>query len=614
MRSALILVSFALPGCVPAGLEPGSRGSALAPLPHPGLIAYEDAKLGAPHGGYGAEFGAAVAGAGDVNGDGYDDLIVGSPGYSVGTGAAYVFLGAAGGVDVGSAIQLAASDGAILDSFGVAVAGAGDVNGDGYDDVLVGSAREGSPGVAYLYLGSAAGIDSATELQLAASDGVDDDGFGVAVAGVGDVDGDGYGDVAVGAPSADSGAGAAYLYTGSASGLDASRQQRLALTTSGSSDALGSALAGAGDVNGDGYDDLVVGARGRGTTGAVVLYPGGPSGLGSGTELTATVAAMDDAFGVAVAGVGDVDGDGHDDVLVGASGADFGGSSAGAAFYLPGSAGGLDSAGEAILLPSDSFGSDRFGLAVGGGGDQDGDGYADVVGGAPDDDDAGAGSGAGYTFPGSVAGPVPGGEVKLLASDGAAGDALGTATASVGDLDGDGADDLVLGAPGVDDAGSDSGAVYLFYGECTAVSTWHLDGDGDGFGDPDETTEACGAPTGHVADGSDCDDTDASVYPGAPEIPGDGVDQDCDGEDAVGDTGDTGGGPVDTGDSGDTGEFPSDSETDSDPPDDTCCSPGDTGEGKDPDDGRGCATSGRNAPALAALLLLIPTLARRRCS
>ena len=219
MRRFVPLLLLALPACG-SGDEPWrlwlGLDAAGPPVPHPGSTVLEDSKLTPVHGGYDAAFGSALDGAGDVNGDGYDDLIVGSPGYSVGMGMAYLFTGSASGIDSSAVAALMASDAAILDRFGAAVAGAGDVDGDGYDDVIVGAyeSDDGGSGAGsvYLYRGGASGIDLSSELELSASDASSDAYFGRAVAGVGDVNGDGYDDVVVGAEGDDDSTGAAYLY------------------------------------------------------------------------------------------------------------------------------------------------------------------------------------------------------------------------------------------------------------------------------------------------------------------------------------------------------------------------------------------------------------------
>jgi hypothetical protein len=169
-----------------------------------------------------ARLGDSVASAGDVNGDGYADVIVGARLYDAGQtdeGAAFIFLGSADGVLDGNpasaATQLESNQGA--SAFGWSVAGAGDVDGDGYADVIVGApsydAGESDEGAAFVFHGGASGIadgnpaSAATQLESNQEKGVQPAGpnFGESVAGAGDVDGDGYADVIVGAKFYDAG-------------------------------------------------------------------------------------------------------------------------------------------------------------------------------------------------------------------------------------------------------------------------------------------------------------------------------------------------------------------------------------------------------------------------
>jgi len=256
----------------------------------------------------GALFGFSVAGAGDVNGDGYDDVIVGAWRYDAGEtdeGAAFIFHGSANGI----ADATPATAHTRLESnqvgawMGVSVGGAGDVNGDGYDDVIVGARRydagETDEGAAFVFYGSAAGIANGTPATARTRlEGNQADAWmGHAVDGAGDVNGDGYADVIVGAMNYDTGAsflgrvhhflkgtsdeGATFLFLGSASGIgDASPASADAVFENVQWNAnMGYGASGAGDVNGDGYADVIVGAYqyscGQIHEGAAFVFLGG---------------------------------------------------------------------------------------------------------------------------------------------------------------------------------------------------------------------------------------------------------------------------------------------------------------------------------------------------
>ncbi|HXU12866.1 MAG TPA: FG-GAP-like repeat-containing protein, partial [Candidatus Binatia bacterium] len=261
-------------------------------------------------------FGSAIAAAGDVNGDGYGDVIVGAGRYDNGDfrmGRAYLFLGSAEGLETSPSWVVEGSDYGF--GFAASVAGAGDVNGDGFADVLV--SRMGG---AQAYLGSATGLSTSPGWASPIPVGIDE--FGAAVAGAGDVNGDGYADLLVGRPrSALAGfrSGSVDLYLGSATGPGTSA----AWTTSGEriDDEFGYALAAAGDVNADGYGDVIVGAPGydypepidRPNAGKVQVYLGSASGLSSFPVWESNSIGRFAFLGFSVSGAGDVNGDGYDD-------------------------------------------------------------------------------------------------------------------------------------------------------------------------------------------------------------------------------------------------------------------------------------------------------------
>jgi hypothetical protein len=543
------------------GLVLNVEGAAWPIVVDPVLSSTED-KLTASDGAAYDSFGWSVAGAGDVNGDGYADLVVGSladDDAGSASGSAYVYYGSAAGIDASPEDKLIPLDGYAGNVFGGSVAGAGDVNGDGYADVVVGSYNDGDAGLlnsgsAYLYNGTATGIDVRTEDKLTASDAAAHGYFGITVAGAGDVNGDGYADLVVGAPGDDTARGAAYVYYGSASGIDAFTEDKLTASDGRGYDYFGVSVAGAGDVNGDGYADLVVGAymddHSATDSGSAYVYYGSATGIDASAEdkLAASDASSYDSFGWSVAGAGDVTGDGYADLVVGAYLSDDGGAESGSAYVYYGSASGVDASAEDKLAASDAAAGARFGYSVAGAGDVNADGYADLVVGAYRSDDGGTERGSAYVYYGTASSIDASAEDKLIASDGVAYDSFGRSVAGAGDVNSDGYADLVVGAYKDDDRGSDSGSVYVYFDPC-------IDADADGFclsDDCDDTdasfnpgaTEVWYDGVDHNCDGNDddqdgdgypvaddCDDTDASFSPGATEVWYDGVDHNCDGND-----------------------------------------------------------------------------------
>jgi hypothetical protein len=432
---------------IAAQLVAATSGSA-APLPAAPSWTAESNQVG-------AWFGRSVATAGDVNGDGFSDFIVGAFEYTndqATEGAAFVYLGAAGGLD--AAPDWIVEGDEVGANCGESVAAAGDVDGDGFDDVLVGVPGAGTTGEARVYLGSAAGLASSPDWILSGSPTAVR--FGASVAGAGDVNGDGFADVLVGDPST---GGTASLYLGSADGLDDSPAW---IGECDQPAAYYGVVAGAGDVNGDGFDDFAVGAsrytNGEAAEGMVFVYHGGPSGPGSSASWTAESNDANADFGSAVATAGDVNGDGFADLAVGA--ATYGGTDAGRAYVFRGSAIGLEA--NAAWIVNGAQASERYGYSVATAGDVNADGFADVVVGALDYDNPLSQEGRALLYLGAPTGLAT--TAAWSAEGNQSGAFFGISVATAGDVNGDGMSDVAIGAFRYDNGETDEGRAFVYHG------------------------------------------------------------------------------------------------------------------------------------------------------
>ena len=389
--------------------------------------------------------GSSVSGAGDINGDGVDDLIIGADGADPNGGSSgegYVVFGGSS-VGVGGIFELSSLDGSAgfvingvspFDFSGQSVSGAGDINGDSVADLIIGASTADNNGNAagesYVVFGGSV-VGNSGDLELSALDG--SDGFvingiggydytGVSVSGAGDVNGDGIGDVVIGAMTPfgfdggydNSGRGETYVVFGGVSvggtgqfelsALDGS--DGFAIPGIDAYDYSGGSVSSAGDVNGDGVADLIIGApiadpNGNFSAGESYVLFGG-SGVGSGGTIELSDLDGNDGFvingidmsdssGRSVSSAGDINGDGVADLIIGAASADpNGNNSAGESYVLFGGSG-VGSGGTFELSDldgSDGFvingidGSDNSGISVSGAGDINEDGVADLIIGA----------------------------------------------------------------------------------------------------------------------------------------------------------------------------------------------------------------------------------------
>jgi hypothetical protein len=389
-------------------------------------------------------FGLSLSALGDVDGNGTPDLVVGAPG------------GVVGGLPKGRATVMPGNLGVPLftfagdaagDFFGQAVAKAGDVNDDGTTDVIVGAPRGDLPLPATPDVGYARVLSGADGSVLHTFYGsVSLDVLGSSVAGVGDLDGDDHDDVAAGAPNSDqvfTDGGLVRVYSG------ASGAVLLTLTGVAANDHFGAAVAGVGDVNGDGVPDIAVGAPGNdgagNNAGRVTVH----SGVNGSVLRTWNGQAPLSQFGSAVAAAGDADADGVGDVIVGAPGTVVipVGSVGGRAHVFSGATGALLFKVE----PTNEY--DAQGAAVASAGDMDGDGHDDVVIGAPVKPNFSPEAGAGLVrIHSGRTGELMG---LVVGVEGA--EHFGFSVAGIGDGDGDGFLEVAAGAPENDDAATDAG-------------------------------------------------------------------------------------------------------------------------------------------------------------
>lgn len=425
--------------------------------------------------------GYSLASAGDLNGDGYDDLITAArlADATAGedAGEAYVLYGPLSGSISLADADVTLSGEAAGDYAGISVDGGKDVDGDGTPDLLIGALNLDSGGGAYVVYGPPSDMDlSAADIRLTAAGS--DEQAGRVVALLGDVDGDGASESIIGARYNDDAGlnhGAAYLLWSGSSDSGLLDEQATTLTGVSEQDSAGYWVSAAGDVDGDGMADALVNAYradGDAGTNVGVTYllnsSGALSGLKGGHTLSLASAdatfigtGVSDQSGSCISTAGDIDSDGYDDLLIGAQHQDIDkDSDVGVVYVVTGSPTGTRSLADSTALLVGEAADDFAGRSLAAAGDLNGDGNGDFLVGAKTNDDGGSSAGKSYL----VLGPVSG-TVGLL--DAAAGRFIGdiaesqsgTAVASAGDVNNDGNTDLFIGA-----MATGEGYAYLIYG------------------------------------------------------------------------------------------------------------------------------------------------------
>jgi len=358
----------------------------------------------------GEELGTSVAGIGDINKDGFDDVAV----CSRGLGKTFIYLGAAI-MDTTPDLTLRG---------GMAVAGKGDVNHDGYIDIMTSDSRN-----VYLYLGSGI-MDSVADLIFHEEGG---EYFGGPIAFIPDFNGDGFSDILIGDITYLSYTGRVYIYLGGSL-----TDNQADWTKQGEAEWIyfaGGDISSLDDLNGDGYSDAIIGSGwypgNPYYNGMVQIYFGGaiPDTI---CDVSTVGAKSANLFGNSVSSLGDVNGDGYPDILVGAKGGNF------AHIYYGGPS--IDTIPDVIML-GDSLLDRGFGFAVACAGDINGDGYSDVIIGDPD----------AYGYMGWVriylGGPDMDGKPDVTIVGHVSDFYFGQSVSSAGDVNRDGYDDVIIGSP-----------------------------------------------------------------------------------------------------------------------------------------------------------------------
>lgn len=467
--------------------------------------------------------GSTVSAAGDVNGDGIDDFLIWAyPGANSPLGQGYVLFGTTEGFP--ATLNLASLDGSngfYVDGTGKTAAAAGDINGDGIDDIIVGARNysSGDRGEAFVIFGTTSGFDVRLDLgDLKGDDGFrikggeKGDNFGNSVSSAGDINGDGYDDLVIGAHHT-SPAGATYVVFGKPDSFEALVTVSTLDGANGfkiigidQSDLSGISVSSAGDVNGDGIDDIIIGALNGDIHSDPEIANVGESyvvfGKTTGWDAVVDLGKLDGSNGFRLTGIdendrvaqvssaGDINGDGYDDIVIGGASAGVGNSNiTGEAYVVFGKATGWDANISLDSLDGNNGfrikatdGSRELGATVSSAGDINGDGYDDIIVSAPLTFKSGEayvifGKSSGWDADFQLTG-LSGDNGFRLILDEEWGDLGGGRSA--GDVNGDGFADIILGAPQAYPRGDfDAGSSFVIFGRAPDAAVIRVGSDAD---------------------------------------------------------------------------------------------------------------------------------------